>query len=224
MRHIQFENADSHSIALLVKGSAFNQQELMANYVTPLKHLGVPTKDIIAFTLKYNEVGKAPAKFIKEYLDNLLPGLDSLGVKYLLVTDANYFKTLTKQTKADPHFGYVLPCQIKGFEHMQVILGLNYQQLIYNPDLQAKLTMSLDTLAHAVQGTYIALGSTIIHSAEYPETPQSISATLDKLHQYAELSCDIEAFSLRFNEAGVGTIAFAWDKHMELPLPVTMKT
>lgn len=213
MRHIQFEEAPTHSIAVLVKHTAFKQQELIQNYVTPLVQLGVPKKDLIAFTLKYDDMGKAPVSLIKSYLNKLLPALDSLGVKQLYVTDAPYFKVLTKLGKADPHFGYILPCKIEGFEHLEVILGLNYQQLIYNPDLQAKLTMSLNTLASHVQGTHTVLGSNIIHSAQYPETPESIAAALEALKGYPSLSCDIEAFSLRFEEAGIGTIAFGKDQH-----------
>ncbi len=213
MRYYQFEPSDAHSIAVLVKSSAFKQQEIQSNYVTPLNVRGVPSKEIIAFTLKYNEVGKAPAKFIKEYLDKLLPALESLGVMYLYVTDAAYFKVLTKEAKAEPHYGYVLPCKLKGFESMQVVLGLNYQQLIYNPDLQDKLGMSLDKLASHWGGCTKVLGEDIIHSAYYPESTQEIAAALESLHQYKELTCDIETRSLRFEEAGIETIAFAWDKH-----------
>lgn len=213
MRHIQFEEAPSHRIAVLVKGTAFKHQELLENYVNPLVQLGVPLKDMIAFTLKYESTGKASVTFIKSYLDNLLPALDSLGVQQLYVTDAVYFKVLTKQGKAEPHFGYVLPCKIAGYEHLEVVLGLNYQQLIYNPDLQAKLTMSLNTLASHVQGTHQVLGSNIIHSAAYPGTSESIAAALEAYQAYPSLTCDIEAFSLRFEEAGIGTISFGIDKH-----------
>ena len=211
--HIFSEETNNYNVALLVKGTSFNKQELVTNYVTAMNKGGIPNTDVIAFTLDYNDVGKAPAKFVKEYLDNLLPALHSLSVQNLYVTDATYFKVLTGQTKAEPHFGYILPCKIKGYEHMSVVLGLNYQQLIYNPDLQAKLTLSLNTLVSHVAGTYKALGSGIIHSAQYPQGVQEIADALESLHQYPSLAADIEAFSLRFNEAGIGTIAFAWDKH-----------
>lgn len=213
MRHHIFEEADAYPIALLMKGSSFNKQELINNYIAPLNAEGIPSKDIIAFTLEYNDSGKAPAGFIKDYLANLLPGLNSLGTKYLHVNDSAYFKVLAGQSKAEPHYGYVLPCKIKGYEHMHVVLGLNYQTLIYNPELKAKLNLSLNTLAQHVSGSYQALGTGIIHSAEYPESVQAIADALQSLHQYPSLTCDIEAFSLRFNEAGIGTIAFAWDKH-----------
>jgi DNA polymerase-1 len=213
MRHIIFQEANSYSIAVLVKGTSFNKSELRFNYVDPLVKRGLAEQEMIAFTLKYNPDGKAPVTVIKEYLGNLLPALDGLGVKHLYVTDANYFKTLTGQAKAEPHYGYVLPCKIKGYEHMSVVLGLNYQQLIYNPSLQQKLDLSLHALASGVSGNYQAIGTNIIHSAQYPETYSEIAAALQSLHQYPDLTCDIEGFSLAFNEAGIGTIAFAWDKH-----------
>lgn len=213
MRHILFQDSTRHSVALLVKSTAFKQHELEANYVAHLMSLGIPRGEMVAFTLDYDANGKAPVTFIKDYLGKLLPALDSLGVQTLYVTDAAYFKTLTKQGKADPHFGYVLPCKVDGFEHMNVVLGLNYQQLIYNPDLQAKLTLSLNTLASHVQGSYQALGANIIHSAQYPETPESITVALRGLLEYQSLTCDIETRSLRFQEAGIETIAFGIDKH-----------
>ena len=213
MRHIQFEAADSHLIAILVKDASFNEKAIRTTYTIPLNTLGLLNREFIAFSLQYNEQNKAPVKFIKEYLNTLLPALDSIGVKYLYVTDAAYFKVLTKKPKADPHFGYVLPCTVAGFEHMHVVLGLNHQTLIYNPELQSKLDMSLSTLVSHVKGAYQVLGSSIIHSAHYPEGPQAIQEALDSLHQYPRLTCDIEAFSLRFYEAGIGTCSFAWDQH-----------
>lgn len=219
MRHILWNDQPTYNVAVLVKASSFNKYEIEKNYTTPLALKGVPTKDVIAFTLDYNSVGKAPAKFIKAYLDNLLPALNTLGVKRLLVTDASYFKVLTGQAKADPHFGYVLPCKIKGYGHMEVVLSLNYNALIYNPELQAKLDMSIETLASAIAGTYRPPGTGIIHSASYPEGVQEVARALESLHQYPSLTADIEAFSLRFNEAGIGTIAFAWDKHNGVAFP-----
>ena len=109
MRHIIFKEANTYSIALLSKGTSFNKHELRVNYVDPLIKRGIAEEEMIAFTLDYNSEGKAPAQHIKDYLSKLLPALDSLGVKHLYVADANYFKTLAGQGKADPHFGYVLP-------------------------------------------------------------------------------------------------------------------
>lgn len=213
MRHHLFADSERFTTALLFKPTAFAKHELISHYIQPLQAAGINPADLIAFTLAYNEVGKAPVSLIKDYLAKLLPGLSELGVTVLYVTDSSYFKTLTKQAKAEPHIGYVLPCAVPGFEHMRVILGINYQSLIYNPGLQDKLDLSLKTLAQHLHGTYIEPGANIIHSATYPDTVEAIQHTLTQLHQHPVLACDIEAFSLRFWEAGIGSIAFAWDQH-----------
>ena len=213
MRHIIFKESPTYRTAILVKSASFKEHELRRNYVAPLCAQGVKEEELIAFTLQYNEAGKAPVKFIKAYLEHLLAGLDSLGVTNLYVADSAYFKTLTKQTKAEPHHGYCLDCRIKGYEHMKVVLGINYQSLIFNPELQEKLDLGIKTLADTMKGTYVALGEGIIRSAHYPEGPQAIAEALQSLHQYPRLTCDIEAFSLRFNEAGIGTVAFAWNQN-----------
>ena len=219
MRHIIFAAADTYPIALLIKPSAFNKTQLVNHYVNPLHSLGC-TEDVIAVTAEQGENGKPSVKEIKVYLDTLLPGLKELGTKILYVADSTYFKVLTKQGKAEPHAGYVLPCAIKGHEDLQVVLGLSYQQLIYDPTLQTKLTASLQAVSNYLGGTYVAPGSHIIHTALYPKTLEEIRQALLMLLEKPELTCDIETFSLRFNEAGIGTIAFAWSEHEGVSFPV----
>jgi DNA polymerase-1 len=213
MRHIIFDEAETYKVAVLIKSASFNKQALIQNYVEPLNQLGVPSDQIIGFNLKYNEAGKAPVSFIKEYVEELLPVLKELGVTHLYCADAVYFKYLTKNGKADPCIGYIYPCKLKGYEHFNICMGVNHQALIYNPELKSKLSLSLKTLADAVSGNYQALGQGIIRNAVYPSTDYQIQQALDSLHQYAELTADIEAFGLQIDRAGIGTIAFAWDQH-----------
>ena len=216
MRHHLFspeKETPRYKIALLVKEAAFSKCAIEQNYVFPLIAAGMPAEDLIAFSLPYDEKGKAPVAHMKAYLHTLMPVLDSLGVTHVYVADANFFKVLAKTPRAEPHFGYVLPCKFPGYEHQKLVLGLNHQAMIYDPQQQPKLDLSINTLISALQGNLTVLGSDIIHSASYPETVSGISQALERLHQFPLLTCDIEAFSLRHWLAGVGTIAFAWDKH-----------
>jgi DNA polymerase-1 len=213
MRHVIFQQATEYPVAFLIKQSALNQKLLQEHYVTPLVNQGIQPNQVIGFSLAYNDSGKCPATLQKQYLSKLLPALDSLKVTTLVVADSAYFKTLTKQRKAEPHYGYVLPCAIAGFEHMSVILIPNYQSLFYNPALQDKVDVGLNTLATHLKGTYQAPGQNIIHSEYYPESFEDIKAMLETLKQYPKLTCDIETFSLKFWETGIATIGFAWDKH-----------
>ncbi len=221
MRHILFKENDSYPIAILIKSTALRDKDLTTEYVDHLVNHGIPLEHIIAFSLDYDSGSKVSAATKKKYLSNLLPALQSLGTHTLLVADANYFKTLTGETKAEPHFGYVLPCAIKTFEHINVILAPNYQSFFYNPALTEKRDMAINTLVSHYQGTYTEIGSSIIHSATYPTSVKEIASWLENLKQYPMLAADIEAYSLQFWKTGIATIAFAWDEHNGIAFRVT---
>lgn len=215
MKHIIFrdntENKYSH--VLLIKESSFRKDELEKHYINPLVDSNIPRDSLLGLSLKYNEHGKCPVKLIKAHLQTVLKACDKVEAKFLYVCDGNYFKTLTKEKKAEPHYGYIKGCAIEGYEHLKVILAPNYQSLFYNPVVQDKLDMSLSTLVEATQGTHKILGSDIIHYEYYPDKVESIRQLINSLHQYDSLTCDVETFSLKHYEAGIGTISFAWDQH-----------
>jgi len=212
MHHLIFQEADHYPVALLIKPAYLRRYEMQRHYLDRLAP-DISASQVIAFDLDYGGKKKPTARIAKAYLEDLLPILQEQGVVYLYCADAEYFKVLTRQPKAEPHVGYVLPCALKGFEHMRVVLGVNYGQLVYNPEVVDRLDMTLETLVGAVTGSYQAPGTGIIRHAHYPNTSLEISAALDNLHQHDELACDIEAFSLHPFKAGIGTIAFAWSQH-----------
>jgi DNA polymerase-1 len=217
MQHIIFEENTTYKVALLIKQAAFDKTKLKEVYVD---NTSVDSKDIIGFTLDYKDNGKAPVAFAREYATNLLKALRGLGTETLYVCDSNYFKVLTGAKKVESAYGYVKSCVIKGYEDINVILGTNYQALFYNPDLQDRLDLSLETLNSHVNGFHVDIGSNIIHSSKYPKSEIDIANCLDNLHSYPELTCDIEAFGLKHYETGIGTIGFAWDKHNGISFPV----
>lgn len=214
MRHMLFapEQA-SYDVAILIKGSSFNETELIGNYVDPLEAKGIPRERVIAFTLDYDMKGKASATLCKQYLEKLLPALKNLGVKYLYCADASYFKVLSKKPKADPYFGYPIAVGLKDYEYMQVFIGLNYSALVYNPNQYPKLDLSIECLADVYNGNYSALGEGIIHHEDYPDTVKKVEWALNTLKDKPKITCDTETFSLSFLKAGLGTIAFSWNKH-----------
>lgn len=214
VRHILFDEEQiQYDIAILIKDSHFNQSEILKNYIEPLVKKGISKDKIIAFNLVYDRK-KVSSKQTKEYLNKLLPVLQQLGISYIYCADAEYFKTLTKQTKADNQFGYLLHSDYPGYKYIfNVVLGLNYGSLLYNPNLAPKLDLSLETIANAYLGNYQELGVDIIQHEDYPQSLTQIEWFLNHLHQYPSLVCDIETFSLNLFDAHLGTIAFAWNKH-----------
>jgi len=204
-------------IAILIKSTGLNRVKLEHHY---LKQLKVSPDRFTAYELSYETLKKCTAKHAKAYLNDLLPELDHLGVKTLFVADGTYFKYLTNAKKVDPFYGEIVPCTVKGYGHMKVILAPNFQALVYNPMIQGKMDRSLAALQRHIDGKKVSPGQTIIHRAIFPRTEEEVKRAFDELHQYPALTCDIEALSLEFWNAGISTISFAWNKHEGVAMAV----
>lgn len=209
MKHILYGDPTKVKIAVLVKDGAFNKNKIQDSYIDPTK---LPVEEFVAFNLLYQTPKKCSAAYAREYLSVLLPEIDRVGIKTVLVCDSLYFKYLTA-AKADTAYGYVHPCNIAGYEHIQIVLAPNYQAILHNPALQKKLDRSLQALVDYMTGSYVPPGTGIIHYADYPETVTDIRIWLEKLLSYDKLTCDIEARSLKFYNCGISTISFAWNEH-----------
>lgn len=225
MRHHLFfgkNESGNYPVAVLMKQYTFDQNLIYKNYIAPLEERGIKKEDCIAFTLSYENAKKVSAQQVKEYSARLLNVLERTGTKFIYCTDGTYFKYLTGQKKAEVHLGYSLPCAIKGYEHMQVVLGVNYQVLIYAPDKKAHLDQGLDALCGTALGNYVPPGDKIIHSEFYPKTPNEIRNALMELHKYPHLAMDIEGYSLRLDACGIATFALAWTQHDFIAFPVDL--
>lgn len=220
MKTLVFSEQSTYPIILLCKETAFNTHEVEGYYANPLEQAGIPKGDIAAVSLSYNTAGKAPVKHIKAYLEDLMPRLNDNGAEILYVADAAYFKQLTGNAKAEAFLGYEVPCIWSGCEHMKVILGINHKSLIYDPRNEEKLQRSLQALIGSASGNYTAPGQNIIEHAEYPLTVEEIRQALLKCFDKPYLAIDIEAASLRHNEAGIATITLCWSKHEGVAFPV----
>lgn len=206
LRYIVFdENQTEYPVCVLVK--TFNRREQLETFAEPY---GLKDKMVIYQALTKGK--STPVKVQKEYLQELLPTLAQINCKYLVVTDAGYFKTLTKMKKADSSYGYVLPCAIPGYEHLNIIMVPSSQLLFYQPQLITKIAQGMNALLSHIAGNYQPPGLDIIHYADYPKTPTEIQIWLDKLID-TPLSMDIEAYSLKHWTAGIGTITLCWSQH-----------
>ncbi|AXC36522.1 DNA polymerase [Pseudomonas phage phCDa] len=222
--HVFFDKNQSgeYPVAVLMKQYTFDQHLMFKHYVAPLQERGIKQEDCIAFTLSYENAKKVSAQQVREYSARLLQVLERTKTKFIYCTDGTYFKYLTGQKKSEVHLGYALPCAIKGYEHMQVVLGVNYQVLVYAPDKKAHLDQGLDALCGVALGNYVPPGDKIIHSEFYPKTPNEIRNALMELHKFPHLAMDIEGYSLRLDECGIATFALAWTHHDFIAFPVDL--
>ena len=209
------------SIALLIKEAAFTREAIKSNYLQDTELI----PKIVALPLKYEAKNKVSSKFMEEYIAELLPELSSIGIKTIYCADSNYFKYLTKKT-ITTCMGSISECRIKGYEHIQIIPGVNYQAIFHNPSNKGLLEVSLDTLVQHVSGYDVSKPKDIIKSAKYlymhsGSTPEQYTEALKELQAYVELSevsidietkglrTDIEKSALRFDSNEIASIAFS---------------
>lgn len=188
MRYFSYpDDTTSYDCMVLIKDSYFYKDNIKKHYADAI------TGNIIACDLPFPN-NKQTINGAKQYLQKLSEHIIKLGIKYIYCTDATYFKALTGLKKAEPYIGYVKPCKITAINHVHIVMGVNYGQLSYNPNLYSKLDLSLHALNSHIVGEYKELGD-VIEQAYYP-SQDDIEHTLSQLKQYPVLTCDIETTGL----------------------------
>jgi DNA polymerase-1 len=210
---------EKQSYPLCVLTPAINRDAIKAAYCDPY---GIDPGEMLVLSLHQSATNpkKTPAVEMKAYItEELVPVLTDLKVEYLLVADADYFKVLTKSPKVEANLGYVLPC---AFGPWNVVYLPNHRQIFYDPDkVKAKISQSILAVNQHRLGNYQSPGTSIVHFAAYPQTPEEIEQWLERLIvEDRPLTCDIEGFSLKHHSAGIGTITFCWSKHEGIAFPV----
>jgi DNA polymerase-1 len=218
LKYLTFSDPEQTTYEICFLVPQLNRAEILRHYVDP--YFGGEKDKILAYDL-FKEGKKTLVARQKEYLEDLLPVLMDLQVKYLVVADAEYFKTLTKTSSADKELGYVHECVVGDFK---VIYCPNFRSVFYNPDkVKAEIRVALSAVQNHRTGSYDAPGLGIIKFAAYPDTAEDIKAWLDKLIEMdCDLTADIEGFGLKHYEAGIGTISFAWSQHEGIAFPVDL--
>jgi len=208
MKYLTFTKQERNSYEICFLVPSLHMADIDRHYVEPF--LDNEREHLLAYDL-FQQGKKTPVKLQREYLEQLLPILEDLHVKYLVTCDAEYFKTLTKSPKADAALGYVLDSVCGRFK---VIYCPNYKTIFYDPDrIKTNISAALRALAMHRQDTYLPPGYEIIKSGSYPSTTADIRSWLQLLlDMNCALSADIETFSLKHHEAGIGTISFAWNE------------
>ena len=187
-------------------------------------HLSGLNQDVMVCDLYISQLTKkTPASDMKEYLDDLIPLLISEGITMIVVTQPDYFKVLTKQAKTDATIGDVLPTVVKG---LYAAYCPNYKRIFYDPDkMKPRIQRALAAAMGWQNGVTDVTGADIIHFEAYPKTNAEIIAWIEKLEAMdCDLTSDIEAFSLKHYDAGIGTITFCWNKHEGVAFPVDYVT
>lgn len=217
MRYLSFAQPEKQTYPICILVTEIKKDAIEEAYIKPY---GLNSDEIVVITLDQEPMKKkSSVAFMKAYIqDHLLPTLVNIQAEYLICSDADYFKLLTKEDKAEANLGYVVDCAYGPFK---VVYVPNYKAIFYDPAaIKAKISRGISALVSHKHGNYAVPGNSIIKFCAYPERATNIATALRNLHKYPELTCDIEAFSLKHHSAGIGTITFCWDKHSGIAFPV----
>jgi len=201
---------------IIIKASALNRAQMIKHYINPLVGLGISPDRIVATSIAYDMDNKLKAKDAKEQIARLLKGAATSNIKYIIFADATAYKYyLGVQTLK----GIKGTVKEKEFLHDGVLHTFkatyipNYQTLEYNPSNQVDLDLGLTAVSLLVQNKASLFSASQIHSAEYITEPEQCIKVLEKLQNHLLLAADLETTSLRFDQAKVLTIGFAWSQH-----------
>lgn len=213
-RYLLAENPhDQYELVVLVKDRQFISYDIKKYLFKPFGDTTLQDDQLIAYSLLYNENNKTTATLRKAYLEDLLPIIDDHAPKAILCCDSEYFKQLTKLKKADPYLGEAVPCAFEGFEHFTVFYAPNHARAMFDPQIIDKLNIATTQISGYLQGQYKQIGTSLLTNALYPKGVENIRKFLNGLHKHPILFVDIETYSLKFYETGIGTIGFAWNTH-----------
>lgn len=219
MRFAHFSDTELATYPVAILTQSIRVEEMRKAYMDLAD--SPPTDDVLILSLHINrEKKKTPVAEMKEYIETELgPVLEDMGTQYLLVTEGGYFKQLTGAKKVDANLGCVLPSSCGRW---QVLYLPYYKTILYDPDkVRGQIDRTMQALSAHRGGTYQAPGHAVLHFAAYPVTNDEVEAWLDRLIEMdVPLAIDIEAFSLKHYDAGIGTIAISWSKHEGIAFPV----
>ena len=217
LRHISYGEGPK-SLAILVPTKDFDEEAIRTHYVQPLVARGIKKEEIIAFNLGHNDSGKTPiTTIVKPWIENLEKALLSLNVQHVLIAEPNYFKTICKERKADPHYGYQKQTIWPGIDGY---ITSNYKALMFNPAAQKKIDLSLTAVSKGILGRPGLFSKKALEHVVFPETLSDIARILRQLKERPAVSVDIESYSLRVDRAKIATIAFGLDTKSAVAFPV----
>jgi len=221
MQHITYGANTSYPVAILIKSYLIDGQaaKIKEHYVDPLVARGIPINDIIVIGLPYTDYKKVSAVTMKEAIPELQEFMGTCGSLHVLVADTAYLKKLAKLTRIVNLAGVLIPSV---FGSQRLFKARVYTTYVFDDKAAERVQMSLDALVESYNGTYAE--KDILVNAHYPKTLQDVKTSLDELLEYPALAVDIEGFGLRLDDAGIGTISFAWSKDSGIAFAVDYQT
>lgn len=213
MDYITF-HPTKNKFKIAVLTTNLNQQEIHKHYIKPVEHLN---DEFIAFKIKAEK--KTLKTEIEKQLNIIYSRLLHIEAEYLIVTNADFFKIIIgKNDKVTKYYGHIV--KAKNF-NIKVIYVPSSSSVFFNPANTNLINSGLTAIDRDINNIYVDPGNNTIKYYEVVEDHNNIEKWLDYLRRKNfDLTTDIETFSLKHYDAGIGSITFCWSKHKGIVIPV----
>ena len=181
------------------------EQDIKHNYI-----------DLLAPAVEYE------VKFLPKFPKNAKPSLAELRdivrsdyqefidkADFTVICEVLWFQAIYKNCKVTQLLGYKLEDSKGNF----IFYAPNPFSMVYDNSVATKVAQVMDAVNSAIYDCYIEPGQGIIWKANYCSAKNQVLEELKNLLKYPALTCDIETRSLCHIDAGIVSIAFAWNKN-----------
>lgn len=133
------------------------------------------------------------------------------NAKLFLVNDAIWFKALTRKSKVTPTIGtfYNLTNCTEECNHIRIGYIPDVKEVMYNVQAEEDVKFIFSKIRDFLNGTYTVPGLGLRDYVTYITDVDKIKSIIADLHNYKELACDIETYSLYLDETGIASISFS---------------
>ena len=220
MNRLVFSTDASPDTALLIKNNFVDKSKISllgAEYFVPIsaKVGDKINKRVVALGTYHPRNGKVKKADIKIATSEILEYCDTVGIELLVIADGEYFKYISGCKSVEKHIGEVTQCAVPDYEHIKVTPLLNHTAISMFPEKRITQDKGFQAVADAMSGTYK-------DKQEFTFTDYKVIKDFDisELHQYPELSIDIEATGLKVETNELISISFSYNETSAIVVPI----
>lgn len=220
MNHLYYSSVLEQKYKFLLLVQAISERDILREYI---EAFNLNKDDFLVIDL-HKTGKKTKTAEMKEYCKDILKVVSQYNPDYVICADADYYKILSGMKSAETSLGYVVQPVAPYTSIKNIIYVPSFKSIFYDPaPVRAKIGHSMQAMLDHIQDRYSEPGVDIIHSAIYPNTIESIKNNLQRLFDLdKDITCDIETFSLKHYDAGIGTIGFATNQNNGLAFEVDL--
>ena len=213
IRDMTFDGGKNYETMLLVTPKDFKREKLEEVFVRPLDKLGVPANTILAVELAMPK-GKVTAAQAKQFLEALRAPTEALGIKRIILTQGQYFKTLCGLKKVGQPYGRPMESKYK----IPVFYSPSASQVYFDPQVAQNIELALGGVHDHHFGNESKFDIDLSENVETPLGIFNIHQHLMAALEWDNVYIDVETNGLELG-SGITSVSISPDKDSAVAFP-----